>query len=381
MAANGAAAARSAGRLDSRQGRPRRSMAAYDSFRHLLFRLNPETAHDLTIGMLRPFREPKPVEHHPDLSVTLAGLTFPTPLGLAAGFDKDAKAPGNMLGFGFGSVEVGTVTPRAQPGNDAPRLFRLVEDEAIINRFGFNSDGHHAVRARLAKRARKPGIVGVNLGANKDSEDKIEDYVLGVRCLSEFASYLTINVSSPNTAGLRDLQKENYLPRLIERVISERDRIGGPPVFLKVAPDLEHNEVRQIASCALAGRIDALIVSNTTVSRPPSLRSPNARETGGLSGAPLKPLALKALRAFRAEVGSRLPLIGVGGISSAHDAYERIKAGATLVQLYTALPYQGPAIVMRINKGLIRLLHDDGFTSIEQAIGIEAVGNEANVAA
>jgi dihydroorotate dehydrogenase len=305
------------------------------------------------------------------LASKVAEIEFPTPVGLAAGFDKDAKAPGRMLWLGFGFVEVGTVTPEPQPGNPSPRAFRLVEDEAMINRYGFNSDGHQAVARRLARRRDKRGIVGVNLGANRTSTDKVRDYILGVERFAGLADYLTINISSPNTPGLRELQAKEQLARLASALVEARKRTNGPPLFLKVSPDLVGRDIIDVARVAVDEGVSGLIVGNTTVSRPETLASTEAHEKGGLSGAPLKPLALTVLRAFRSELGSKLPLVGVGGISSAEDAYERIRAGASLVQLCTALPYKGPSVASDINEGLLRLLTRDGFANVADAVGAD----------
>jgi dihydroorotate dehydrogenase len=293
-------------------------------------------------------------------------LRFPNPVGLAAGFDKDAEAFGPMLSLGFGFVEVGTVTPRPQPGNPRPRLFRLEEDEAVINRMGFNNQGHAAALKRLQSRWGN-GIIGVNIGANKDSPDPIADYVAGVRTMAPVADYLTINISSPNTPGLRQLQDRGALDALLSAV---RETGAGKPLFLKVAPDLEPGDPDRIVRAATANGIAALIVANTTISRPP-LKSRLAAEVGGLSGAPLKPLALDALRAFRSASGGEIPLVGVGGIASADDAWERIRAGASLVQLYTAMVYQGPGVVRRIVCGLEARLRREGFANIAEAVGSE----------
>jgi dihydroorotate dehydrogenase len=316
----------------------------------------------------------EPAEEDPRLAIRVAGLDFPNPVGLAAGFDKDAEVHGQMLGLGFGFVEVGTLTPRPQPGNPRPRLFRLAEDRAVINRMGFNNCGFAAAKARLAGRRRRgpssalrTGIVGVNIGANKDSEDRVGDYVAGVREMAPVADYLTVNVSSPNTPGLRGLQDPKALAALLEAVLDARGP-GGPPVFLKVAPDLETAEVDGIARAAIDSRVDALIVSNTTVSRPP-LRSRHGGEGGGLSGAPLKGLALQRLKDFRAATGGRLPLIAAGGIENGVDAFDRIRAGASLVQLYSALVYQGPGLAARIASELRRLLEREGFATLAEAIG------------
>jgi dihydroorotate dehydrogenase len=298
--------------------------------------------------------------------VEVAGLRFPSPIGLAAGLDKDALAPDAFLALGFGFVEVGTVTPLPQAGNPKPRLFRLAEDAAIINRMGFNNRGQAAAFERLRARAGRPGIVGVNIGANKDAADRIADYAAGVRRMAPVADYLTVNISSPNTPGLRALQDAAALDALLEAVMAERPA-GGPPIFLKVAPDLEPADVDDIARVAIARGVDALIVSNTTISRP-MLRSKYARESGGLSGAPLKGLALQRLKDFRAATGGGLPLIAAGGIASGADAYARIKAGASLVQLYSALIYQGPLLARRIERELLALMRAEGHQTIGSAI-------------
>ncbi|MEO7563960.1 MAG: quinone-dependent dihydroorotate dehydrogenase, partial [Sphingomicrobium sp.] len=296
-------------------------------------------------------------------------------VGLAAGFDKDGEVPGQMLGLGFGFVEVGTVTPKPQAGNPRPRLFRLVEDQAVINRMGFNNDGQSAVLTRLAARERgsgpdssyRTGLVGVNIGANKDSRDRIADYVAGVEAMTPVADYLSVNISSPNTPGLRDLQSGGELVELLAAVRSARI-VGGPPLFLKVAPDLADGDHERLSHAALDHGIDALIVANTTLARPP-LKSRHASEQGGLSGAPLGPLALDQLRRFRAVVGGELPLIAVGGIASADDAWARILAGASLIQLYSAMVYQGPGIARRIARGLAERVKRDGYSSISEAVG------------
>lgn len=297
----------------------------------------------------------------------MAGIDFPTPVGLAAGFDKDAEVPEQMLSLGFGFVEVGTLTPRPQEGNPRPRLFRLKEDRAVINRMGFNNGGQPAAYGRLQLDMRLPGIIGVNVGANKDSKDRIADYVSGIQAMAPVARYLTINISSPNTPGLRGFQDEGALDELLAAV---RAMPGKKPIFLKVAPDLGEGDPERIVKAAIDHGIDALIVSNTTVSRPP-LKSRYAGEQGGLSGAPLKPLALDALRRFRRASGGEIPLIGVGGISNANDAWERIRAGASLIQLYTAMVYDGPGIARRIARGLAQHLKREGFASIGEAVGSE----------
>jgi dihydroorotate dehydrogenase len=301
------------------------------------------------------------------LKTRVAGIDFPTPIGLAAGFDKDAEVPEQMLSFGFGFVEVGTLTPRPQEGNPKPRLFRLREDQAVINRMGFNNGGQPAAYARLMDDMHFPGIIGVNVGANKDSPDRIADYVAGVRAMSPVAHYLTINISSPNTPGLRGLQEEGELDELLAAVQQVETK---KPIFLKVAPDLAAADPERIVRAAIDHNIDAIIVSNTTVSRPP-LKSRYASEAGGLSGAPLKTLALEALRQFRRASAGEVPLIGVGGIATAEDAWERIRAGASLVQLYSAMVYDGPGIARRMAHGLAQILKREGFANIGEAIGTE----------
>jgi len=340
----------------------------YPLFRPFAFALDAETAHRATITAVKLLPPRRPPDFPASLRSTVAGLEFPTPVGLAAGFDKDAEIAEQMLSFGFGFVEVGTVTPRAQQGNAKPRLFRLREDRAVINRLGFNNRGQPSAYARLIECTHMHGVIGVNIGANKDSADRIADYVAGVRAMSPVAKYLTINISSPNTPGLRGLQDEGALNELLAAVQEVR---SDKPIFLKVAPDLEPGDPERIVRSATDHNVDALIVSNTTVSRPP-LKSRHAGEQGGLSGSPLKPLALKALRDFREASGGEIPLIGVGGISSADDAWERIRAGASLVQLYTAMVYEGPHIGRRIALGLAQRLRREGFASIEEAVGSEA---------
>ena len=337
--------------------------------RPLLFLLDAERAHRLTLaavgmGMGKTARPDDPM-----LSTTVAGLTFPNPVGIAAGFDKNAEVPDDMLRLGFGFAEVGTVTPEPQDGNPRPRIFRLREDEAVINRLGFNN-GLDAVRARLAVRHGLPGQVGVNVGANKDSADRIRDYATGVRGMGRWASYITVNISSPNTPGLRALQDRAELTRLVAAVIAAR----GPlplPLFVKVAPDLQPAEVADIAEVITGSGIDALIISNTTLSRD-GLTSRNADEAGGLSGKPLMERSTAMLRDFRRATGGKLPLIGVGGISSGADAYAKIRAGASLVQLYTGLVYKGPGLINDIKRDLVRLLRRDGFRRVSEAVGVDS---------
>ncbi len=341
-------------------------MALYPLLRPLIFRLDAERAHTLSLSALALLSVRKPLSYDPRLAVRVAGLDFPSPVGLAAGYDKDARVPDAMLGLGFGFVEVGTLTPQPQAGNPQPRLFRLAEDRAVINRMGFNNGGQQAALDRLSRRPRQ-GIVGVNVGANKDAADRIADYVAGVRTMAPVADYLAINISSPNTPGLRALQEAAALDELLAAVMEARGA-AGPPIFLKVAPDLERSDIHAIVRVAIDRKVDALIVANTTISRPP-LSSALAGEQGGLSGEPLRSLALARLRDFRSATGGQMPLVAAGGIASAQDAYARIRAGASLVQLYSALVYEGPGLARRIARGLVPLLERDGFATIAEAIG------------
>lgn len=342
----------------------------YSLLRPALFLADAESAHGLSLAALR-LLPTGAADSAPALRHQVAGLDFPNPVGLAPGYDKNAEIFGAAFGLGFGSVEIGTVTPRPQSGNPRPRLFRLAEDRAVINRMGFNNDGMETVAGRLSGGASRKqlGPVGINIGANKDSEDRVADYVTAMERLAPLADYVTVNISSPNTPGLRALQDKATLVDLLIRV---KDAAPiGKPVFLKVAPDLEPADVDDIAETAIAHGIGALIVSNTTISRP-DLKSRHRGESGGLSGAPLRDLAQQRLVDFRKATGGKLPLIGVGGIASAEDAYARIRAGASLVQLYSALVYEGPFLASRINKGLEALLARDGLSHISEAVGVEA---------
>ncbi len=302
------------------------------------------------------------------------GRTFSNPVGLAAGFDKNADVPDAMLRLGFGFVEIGSVTPRPQAGNPRPRLFRLPEDGAVINRLGFNSAGLTAVRVRLAAR-RRQGIVGVNLGKNRDSADAAADYAAGAAALAPLADYLVCNVSSPNTPGLRALQSRDALDALVatvEKALAAAMPKDAPPLLLKIAPDLTHEDMRDIAAVALGRNVAGLIVSNTTIARPPTLNSRHRGETGGLSGKPLFAPSTDVLATMYRQLEGRLPLIGVGGIAAGHDAYLKIRAGASLVQLYTALVFQGPRLVADIRRDLAARLRADGFARVQDAIGIDA---------
>ena len=344
---------------------------AFPLIRPLLHRLDAEQAHLLTLTALKALPWAVPPASDPCLSQRLFGLDFPNPLGLAAGFDKNADVPDAMLGLGFGFVEVGTVTPRPQTGNPKPRLFRLSEDQAVINRMGFNNQGHGPVFKRLTHR-RSNGIVGVNVGANKDSVDRLSDYVAGIVVFAELASYITINISSPNTPGLRGLQSADALHRLLERLNQIR-RAQTKPVamLLKIAPDLDDAELRDIAACCAGGAVDGVIISNTTLQRQ-GLTSRHRSETGGLSGRPLQGLANRQLAKFYGLSKGRIPLIGVGGIDDAASAMRRIQAGASLLQIYSALVYKGPGLVSAIIDGLGLLMQQKGYATLAAACGTEA---------
>ncbi|KAF4355592.1 hypothetical protein CsatB_026588 [Cannabis sativa] len=364
--------------------------------------LDPEFAHTLAVSAAS--RGWVPREKRPDpsnLGLEVWGRKFSNPLGLAAGFDKNAVAVDGLLGLGFGFVEVGSVTPVPQEGNPKPRIFRLREEGAIINRCGFNSEGIVAVAKRLGVQHGKrkldetstatsssnedvkqggkagPGILGVNLGKNKTSEDAAGDYVQGVHTLSQYADYLVINVSSPNTPGLRMLQGRKQLKDLVKKVQAARDEMqwgeeGPPPLLVKIAPDLSKEDLEDIAAVALALRLDGLIISNTTISRPETIaKNPAASETGGLSGKPLFGISTDLLRETYILTRGKIPLIGCGGISSGEDAYNKIRAGATLVQLYTAFAYGGPALIPQIKAELSECLERDGFKSVIEAVGAD----------
>ena len=352
----------------------------YPLIRPLLFRLSAETANAVSVRALQYglgclfTGSAGSKTDDPILKQRLWGLDFPNPVGLAAGCDKDARVPDAMLGLGFGFVEIGTVTPRPQWGNPKPRLFRLDEDRGAINRLGFNSGGLDAVVGRLARRAPN-GIVGVNLGKNRDSAGATKDYAEGIRRVAAFADYLVVNISSPNTPGLRDLQARASLYSLLRQLVEARDRTPPvTPLLLKIAPDLTAHECRDIAEVGLATGIDGIIVSNTTVARPVGLKSRQASEEGGLSGRPLFAASTALLADIYRLTNGKLPLIGVGGVGRAADAYAKIRAGATLVQLYTALAFDGPALIGRIKTGLAELLARDGFASISEAVGASHKG-------
>src|SRR5271169_2665722 len=341
----------------------------------VLERLPAETAHRAAINALKIVSPTKSPPADPRLRVEILGLRFPNPLGLAAGFDKNAEVPGAMLKLGFGFVEVGTLTPQPQDGSARPRLFRLREDAAVINRFGFNNDGFERARARLLRRSSggAMGLMGVNIGANRDAADRVEDYVLGVKTFAALADYLTINISSPNTPGLRDLQRRDALDDLILRVVAARDETDPRrPLLIKIAPDLDARGLEDIVATALAHRIDGLIVSNTTVARPASLSSRNRAESGGLSGRPLFEPSTRLLARAYLLTGGAMPLIGCGGIEDAASALAKIEAGANLVQLYTGLALEGAGRVEEILGGLSRAVEARGLNRIGELVGAQA---------
>jgi dihydroorotate dehydrogenase len=345
--------------------------------RPLMRALDPEDAHNLALKALRFVPQVKTVADPPELKVRAFGLNFPNPIGLAAGFDKDAVAPDALLRLGFGFVEIGTITPRPQTGNPRPRVFRLTEDGGVINRLGFNNGGAPAALARLAARANAGGIVGVNIGANRDSADRSEDYVRLIETFAAVASYFTVNVSSPNTPGLRNLQQAEALDDLLARVIDARERVrpraGPTPVLLKIAPDLTLPDLDDVVGIARKHRVDGMIVSNTTISRPSSLRSRDkAKESGGLSGRPMFKLSTRMLAETFVRTESQFPLIGVGGIDSSATAIAKIKAGATLVQLYTGLVYQGIGLVSEIKADIATAIKRGHRDSLATMVGTDA---------
>lgn len=350
-------------------------MDLYSLVKPLIFTLSPERAHGIAIALLKQGLLPS--RHHQDdaiLSSNLWGLDFPNPVGLAAGFDKNAEVPCAMIAQGFGLVETGTVTPKPQGGNAAPRLFRLTEDQAVINRMGFNNKGLDVYAANLKRRKdlNKCGIIGANIGANKDSEDPIGDYVICLQRLLGLANYFTLNISSPNTPGLRALQGKEALDELLERLRAVRTVAGSSvPLLVKIAPDLEAKEKQDIAETVLKHGMDGLIVSNTTIGLREELTSADRGESGGLSGQPLFEMSTAVLSDMYQLTDGKIPLIGVGGIASGTQAYAKIRAGASLVQLYSALVYHGPGLVRKIKKELVECLARDGFTRLDQAIGAD----------
>ncbi|XP_028392121.1 dihydroorotate dehydrogenase (quinone), mitochondrial-like [Dendronephthya gigantea] len=344
--------------------------------------VDPEQAHVMAVklaswGMVpRDNSIPDPI-----LETKVFGKVFPSPVGLAAGFDKHGECMDGMFKIGFGFVEIGSITPEPQAGNDKPRVFRLTEDQAIINRYGFNSVGHEVVAERLtpldeeASQSNKPGVLGINLGKNKTSTNAIKDYILGVQKFAKFADYLTINISSPNTPGLRSLQGKKELSALLQEVIKARDDLHGnkPPILVKIAADLTQEAKQDIADVITTPpcKVDGLIVCNTTISRPSSLQSKHKHETGGLSGRPLRELSTQTVQDMYKLTEGKLPIIGVGGISSGRDAYDKIRAGASLVQIYSAIAYEGFPVVRKIKHELAELLRSDNLTSVSDAVGLD----------
>jgi len=351
---------------------------AFDTFSLPLLRwFDPEDAHRMAIQGLRFLPPLRPRPDDAKLAVRAFGLNFPNPVGMAAGFDKSAEVPDALLRLGFGFVEIGSVTPKPQSGNPRPRLFRLERDEAVINRMGFNNDGADVVLRRLAARAHLPGIVGVNVGANKDSPDRVADYVSLIETFAPVASYFTVNVSSPNTPGLRNLQQAASLDDLLAKVIDARERVrekaGDSPVLLKIAPDLTLNELDDVVHVARSRRVDGMIVANTTLARPSSLREQErAKEQGGLSGRPLFRLSTRMVAETYVRVEGAFPLIGVGGVDSGGAALTKIRAGASLIQLYSSLVYKGLGLVETIKADLVSTMLRTGRDSLAEIVGADA---------
>ena len=350
--------------------------AMYRAARPALLGVGPERAHRLAILALKAVPARRPQQDDPILRARFGDLDLSNPIGLGAGFDKDGEVPGALAALGFGHVEIGTVTPRPQAGNPKPRLFRLEEDRGVVNRYGFNSSGIEAMTARLAPRGvARRGIVGINLGKNKETADEVADFVTGLEAVCHLADYLVVNVSSPNTPGLRDLQGRAAMDRVVTAVLSARARAaaGGrePPLLVKLAPDLDEPALADAAEVALATGLDGLIMGNTTLGRPPDLISPWRAEAGGLSGQPLRDLATQKLFDLYRLTGGRIMLIGCGGVATGEDAYARIRAGASLVQLYTALVFHGPGQVVRIKRRLAELLRRDGYASVVEAVAAD----------
>jgi dihydroorotate dehydrogenase len=355
-------------------------MNLYKKMQPLLFKIDPENAHGMTLKALKaglvPSGKPK---HDTILKTMLWNRNFPNPVGLAAGFDKNAEIIAPMLKLGFGAVEVGTVTPLPQDGNPRPRVFRDLANQAVINRMGFPNGGLQVFKENiehyLDKKQRLGGVVGINIGMNKDQSDPAKDYALLMQSLAPYADYVTINISSPNTPGLRDLQKRAPLLKLIKTVMDVRAHVckyDPPPLLVKFAPDLDDAQLGELVGAVLDSGIDGVILTNTTLDRPPSLTPSFASEKGGLSGAPLKQKSTEIIRRFYKLSKGKVPLIGLGGIASGQDAYDKIKAGASLVQLYTSLVYEGPYVVQKINSELAALLRRDGFSHVSEAVGVEA---------
>jgi dihydroorotate dehydrogenase len=351
---------------------------AFSLLRPLVHTIPPEYAHDLGLFALKHGLLPAALQQtFPQLATDFCGLHFKNPVGIAAGFDKNAVAINALFDQGFGYIEAGTVTPKPQTGNAKPRVFRLQNDNAVINRLGFNNEGLDMFIENFKRRYSDKGLAGANIGKNKDSSDAVADYVTGLEAVYPYADYVTVNISSPNTQGLRALQEGEALHDLLSNLKITREKLmrvhsKRVPVFLKIAPDLDDTALKNIAEIVMEQQLDAVIISNTTISRPNTLQSPQASETGGLSGKPLLELSNERLKQFYRLTEGRLPLIGVGGIASAQDAYSKIRCGASLIQLYTAIIYQGFSVVNTINKGLVTLLKKDGLTHLSQAVGLDA---------
>ena len=341
-------------------------MFFYPAIRSLLFYFDAEVAHRITINFLKTYQIKNNI-CHPSLSCSIFGLNFTNPVGLAAGFDKNSEVPNNIINLGFGFSEVGTVTPLPQSGNSKPRVFRLKNENAIINRLGFNNEGFEVVKERLFKR--ENNIIGVNIGANKNSKDFINDYIKGIKFFSSTASYLTINISSPNTPGLRDLQSIDSFSSLLNKIDQLKKNSSEIilPILIKISPDINDNDLESLCEKVLSSSIDGLIISNTTISR----HSVSSEEKGGLSGDPLFDISTRKLNEVYKHTEGKIPLIGVGGVDTAEKAYKKIKNGASLIQLYTGLVYKGPKLINEINKGLIELIEKDGFKNISEAVGVE----------
>ena len=341
-------------------------MFFYSVLKSLLFYFDAEVAHRIIINLLKAYKIKNNISH-PLLSCNVFGLNFANPVGLAAGFDKNSEVPNNIINLGFGFSEIGTVTPLPQSGNSKPRVFRLKNEDAIINRLGFNNEGFEVVKDRLCKN--KKNLIGVNIGANKNSEDFINDYITGIKFFSSTASYITINISSPNTPGLRNLEAADNFSSLLDKIdqLKKNSSEISLPILIKISPDINHDDLESLCEKVLSSSIDGLIISNTTISR----YSISSEEKGGLSGEPLFDISTRKLNKVYKYTRGKIPLIGVGGVDSAEKAYKKIKNGASLIQLYTGLVYKGPRLINEINRGLIEFIEKDGFKHISEAVGVE----------
>ena len=344
----------------------------FSVLRPFLFNLDPETAHDLAIKSLKfnPFPAKMfEVEDEQMLNIELLGKNFPNPIGLAAGFDKSAEAYNPILKLGFGFVEIGTVTPLKQYGNSKPRIFRLEDDEALINRLGFNNDGMETIKNRI-KLESKRGILGINIGPNKDTKDQKNDFCLGLKNFFDIADYITVNISSPNTEGLRDFHKQEKLENLLSSLNKiKKDNKTNIPLLLKVSPDIRDDDISEITGIAMKNDISAIILTNTTDGNKDKLVSENKKEKGGLSGRPLQQLSTNLIKKFYKQLNDKIPIIGVGGVDSGKSAYQKIVAGASLIQLYTGFVYRGPSTAKNIKKELIQILKTEGIKNIKDAVG------------